>query len=132
MADKASTHIAVTGKGKLVGPFFTAGMKAFPKATFYDHTDQLKKAIDSELALAEEIPTDEKYVEKLKEAKKRKPEPTAITVTFKESGDIQEVTVSGPKGKKTLKLDVSAEAIKSSKDFDACLDAVVKEVKRHI
>jgi hypothetical protein len=129
MADKETAKIAVTGKGRLMMPFLEKAMKTYRDAQFFDRTAQAVAAIQKEIELGDAGLLNKEGQEMTEKAKKNLAKPIPIVFDFKASGDDETVNASGPKGRRTLKYDLSEEAVKESKkDLDNYLDGCVKEL----
>ena len=126
---KSHFTLAVAGRGMLLGPFITEAFNAFPNVKIFDRTAAFKKAVAGEADIARSghmCPHDVPAA--LRAEKNMKNPPKAdVTVTFAGKGYNQDVTVDGRRRDRNFSFNLSDA---SMKQFDKCLDKIIRAVER--
>ncbi len=120
--------VSVFGASKLMGIVITDGTKAYPKSTWYDYSNQVRRAIELEHSLAssghmrpEDIPSIQKGI-----ANQRSRRKTDVQLYFSASGNIDRVRLEGNKRKRQFLFDFD-----SADSFDPIFH-FVKQVIGHL
>jgi hypothetical protein len=116
--------IAVTGSGTLLGLFVTDGMDRYFCATWYDYSDRAWALRKQEVALDHSKFAAPRY----HRVHLAKPVPVDVTVSFKTAGDLEMVSVSGGKYRRTLSFPSDLSKLRSMSELDAMIEQILQAV----
>lgn len=106
MTSYKTFSVAVTGKGRFLGMLITDGMKAFPRAQWFDRSDQANSAIQSEvnLGISGLLNQASKAIWGNAQQNLSQPSQTDITLNVQAKGASDQVSIVGRRGKQDIEL----------------------------
>ncbi len=123
-----SFSIAVTGRGRLVGPFVTEAFNRFQSATIYMRTPETNAARQAEVALGKSQFASKNFRKMALATEKnlRNPPAADVTVDFKQEGDSETVWIKGKVYRRMVSL--RWDKIKDLSDMDKAVAKILDAV----
>lgn len=127
MASYKTFSVAVTGKGRFLGMLITDGMKAFPRAQWFDRSDQANKAIGNEvnLGIGGLLNQASQAIWGSAQQNLSQPSKTDVTVNVQSRGASDQVSIVGRRGKQEIELGGAGATMQS---IQAQVDGVMQMI----
>lgn len=107
MKNRTQFTVSIHGRGNLLGMVVVDGLKAFPKSTWYDYSDQMKEAIALEASIANSGRMDPRFVPSVRRATKnqRSHRKTDVCLYFTYTGNIERTRIVVGKRTRVITFD---------------------------